>query len=135
MPSKLAAKGRKMERLMDDVYDLFRNGTTLLESGNYHAAAVPLRRARELEPDKDSIREAYGRALFGARRFREAAEEFDAVVKHAPTNHYALFCLGRSLQQMGRHAEARHPLALASQLQPQRADYRKYRDKARRRAA
>lgn len=120
---------------MDDVYSLFRNGTRLLESGNHHAAAIPLARARELEPDKDSIREAYGRALFGAHRYREAAEEFDAIVQHAPTNHYALFCLGRSLQQMGRHAEARHPLALASQLQPQRDDYRKYRDRSRRRAA
>src|SRR3954453_4501934 len=122
---------------MDDhgLYELFRNGMRLLEQGDYHAAAVPLRRARELEPDKDSVREAYGRALFGAQRFREAAEEFGAVVQHAPTNDYALFCLGRSLQQLGRHAEARHPLALAANLQPHRADYRKYRDQARRRGA
>ena len=36
---------------------------------------------------------------------------------------------------MGRHAEARHPLALASCLRPERADYRRYRDQSRRRAA
>ncbi|WP_187368837.1 transglutaminase-like domain-containing protein [Baekduia soli] len=118
-----------------DVYDLFRQGTELLERGDHHAATVPLGRARELAPDKDSVREAYGRALFGAQRFREAAEEFGAVAEHAPTNDYALFCLGRALQQLGRHAEARHPLALACNLQPQRADYRRYRDQARRRAA
>jgi Flp pilus assembly protein TadD len=116
-------------------YELFRQGTELLESGDYHAATVPLGRARELAPDKDSVREAYGRALFGAQRFREAVAEFEAVVEHAPTNDYALFCLGRSLQQLGLHAEARHPLALAANLQPQRADYKKYRDQARRRAA
>jgi Flp pilus assembly protein TadD len=116
-------------------YELFRQGTELLERGDCHAATIPLARARELAPDKDSVREAYGRALFGAQRFSEAAEEFGAVVEHAPTNDYALFCLGRSLQQLGRHAEARHPLALAANLQPHRADYRKYRDKARRRAA
>ena len=51
------------------------------------------------------------------------------------TNDYALFCLGRSLQQLGRHAEARHPLALACNLRPERRDYREYRDRARRRAA
>jgi Flp pilus assembly protein TadD len=96
---------------------------------------VPLARARDLEPDKMSIREALGRALFGSRRYREAAEEFGKVVEHAPTNDYALFCLGRSLQLMGRHAEARHPLALASCLRPERKDYREYRDRARRRAA
>jgi hypothetical protein len=36
---------------------------------------------------------------------------------------------------MGRHAEARHPLALASCLRPERGDYRKYADQARARAA
>ena len=114
-------------RLMDEpVYDLFRNGTRLLEDGDFHAATVPLQRARDLAPDKDSIREALGRALFGAQRYGEAAEEFRAVADHAPTNDYALFCLGRCMQLMGKHAEARHPLALAAQLRPERKDYGKY---------
>ena len=69
---------------------------------------MPLARARELEPDKASVREALGRALFGAQRYSEAAAEFEAVVEHAPTNDYALFCLGRSLQLLGQHAEARN---------------------------
>lgn len=116
-------------------YELFRQGTELLESGDYHAATVPLGRARELAPDKDSVREAYGRALFGAQRFREAVAEFEAVVEHAPTNDYALFCQGRCLQLLGRHQEARHPLALAAQLRPERGDYARYRDEARRKAA
>jgi Flp pilus assembly protein TadD len=120
---------------MDSAYELFRNGTRLLEDGDFHAAAVPLARARDLEPDKASIREALGRALFGSRRYSEAAEEFGQVVEHAPTNDYALFCLGRSLQLMGRHAEARRPLALAANLRPERSDYRQYRDQARRRSA
>ena len=121
---------------MDEpVYDLFRNGTRLLEDGDFHAATVPLQRARDLAPDKDSVREALGRALFGAKRYREAADEFEAIVDHAPTNDYALFCLGRCMQLMGRHAEARHPLALAAQLRPERKDYRTYLSQARRRAA
>jgi Flp pilus assembly protein TadD len=120
---------------MHSAYELFRNGTRLLEDGDFHAAAVPLRRARDLEPDKTSVREALGRALFGSRRYQEAAEEFRAVVEHAPTNDFALFCLGRSLQLMGRHAEARGPLTLAANLKPQRADYQRYLDRARRRAA
>lgn len=117
------------------VYELFQRGTELLEAGDHHAATVPLGRARELVPDKDSVREAYGRALFGAQRYSEARDEFEAVVEHAPTNDYALFCLGRSLQQLGQHAEALKPLALAATLQPQRKDYAKYRDQARRRVA
>ncbi len=120
---------------MESAYDLFQRGTALLEQGDHHAAVIPLTRARDLEPEKDSIREALGRALFHTRRYEAARAEFAAVVEHAPTNDYALFCLGRSLQLLGRHAEARHPLALASNLQPHRRDYRVYRDQARRRAA
>jgi len=119
----------------DDVYDLFQRGTELLNEGHNHQAVIPLTRARDLEPDKTSIREALGRALFGAQRYEQAAAEFQAVVDRAPTNDFALFCLGRSLQLLGRHAEARRPLALAACLQPGRRDYREYRDRARARAA
>ena len=120
---------------MENVYDLFQRGTRLLESGNFHAATVPLARARDLDPEKTSIREALGRALFRSQRYEAAAAEFEAVVERAPTNDFALFCLGRSLQLLGRHDEARHPLALASNLRPERGDYAKYRDMARKRAA
>lgn len=119
---------------MDDVYELFQNGKRLLQDGDHHAATVPLSRARDLEPRSDSIREALGRAYFGAGQYREAASEFEHVAQHAPTDHYALFCLGRSLQQMGRHKEANAPLTQAALLKPDRADYRRYRDRARRQA-
>jgi Flp pilus assembly protein TadD len=116
---------------MDDVYELFTRGTQLLEAGHNHQATIPLSRARDLAPDKTSIREALGRALFHAQRYEQAAEEFRAVTERAPTNDFALFCLGRSLQMLGRHAEARKPLALAACMQPARRDYRMYRDRSR----
>jgi Flp pilus assembly protein TadD len=119
---------------MDDVYDLFRRGTDLLEAGHHHQAVIPLSRARDLAPEQTSIREALGRALFRSRHYEQAAEEFQAVIDRAATNDFALFCLGRSLQMQGRHAEARQPLALAACLQPGRSDYRVYRDRARARA-
>ena len=120
---------------MNDVYDLFSRGTELLEAGHHHQAVIPLSRARDLAPEQTSIREALGRALFHTQRYEEAAAEFEAVTVRAPTNDFALFCLGRCLQLLGRHAEARHPLALAACLQPGRRDYRVYRDRARARAA
>ncbi len=120
---------------MEELYDLFRRGMELLEAGHHHQAAIPLSRARDLAPEQTSIREALGRALFHTQRYEQAAEEFQAVIDRAPTNDYALFCLGRSLQLLGRHGEARQPLALAACLQPGRRDYRVYRDRARARAA
>ena len=80
-------------------------------------------------------KKALGRALFGARDYQGAANEFEAVIDRAPTNDFALFCLGRSLQMLGRHAEARKPLALAACMEPSRRDYRIYRDRARARAS
>ena len=117
---------------MESAYDLYRRGQELLENGDYAAAAVPLSRARDLEPDKASIREELGRALFRSQRYREAAAEFGAVAESAPTNDYAHFCLGRALQQLGRHGEACRPLAIAACLRPERPEYRRYRDQARR---
>jgi Flp pilus assembly protein TadD len=119
---------------MESAYDLFQRGSQLLQQHDFHAAVIPLQRARDLEPEKDSIHEALGRAYFHTQRYEQARAEFEKVVEHAPTNDYALFCLGRSLQQLGRHAEARHPLALASNLRPDRRDYREYRDRSRRAA-
>jgi Flp pilus assembly protein TadD len=117
---------------MDNVYELYRRGCDLLDHGDHMAAIVPLRRARELEPSKTSIREALGRALFHAQHYEHAAEEFEAVATASPTDDYALFCLGRSMQMLGRHSEARHPLAVACSMRPSRADYRLYRERARR---
>ena len=121
--------------MADDVYDLFQRGTELLESGEFHQATVPLRKAAELEPEKASIREALGRAYFRSRHYEEAVVEFAAVVDIAPTNDYALFCLGRALLEAGRPADARKPLVLAANLRPDRRDYRIYRDRARNAAA
>jgi Flp pilus assembly protein TadD len=114
-----------------DTYELYRRGMSLLDAGDYHAAALSLEQARDAEPGKTSVREGLGRALFRTGRYGDAATEFQAVVDQAPTNDYALFCLGRCLQLMGRHAEARHPLAVAACLRPERGDYRLYRDRAR----
>jgi tetratricopeptide (TPR) repeat protein len=119
---------------MESVYELYRRGCDLLGHGDYQAAIVPLTRARDLEPDQTSIREALGRALFHAQFYERAVAEFGAIAAQAPTNDYALFCLGRAMQQLGRHREACHPLALACSLRPERRDYRVYRDRARRAA-
>jgi Flp pilus assembly protein TadD len=116
---------------MEDVYELYQKGHALLKAGHYHQAIVPLAKAASQEPEKTSIREALGRAYFRSSNFEGARAEFEAVVERAPTNDYALFCLGRALLMLGRPAEARKPLVLAAQLRPDRRDYRIYRDRAR----
>lgn len=119
----------------DDAYEDYRSGCDLLDRGDHHAAILPLSRARDFDPEKASVREALGRAFFGAQRYRDAVIEFQAVVDRSPVNDYAHFCLGRSLQKLGRHSEARRPLAVAACLRPERTDYVAYRDASRRMVA
>ena len=111
------------------VYDLYRRGSELLERGDFAAAAIPLERARQLEPDKTSIREALGRAYFRSGRFGPAAQEFEAVVERAPVNDFAHFCLGKALVKTGRLREARRHAVLAAGMRPDRADYCNLRDR------
>ena len=127
----MSGADRTPEERAEHVYDLYRRGSALLESGDFSAAAIPLEKARAFEPDKTSIREALGRAYFRSGRYAAAGEEFAAVVERAPVNDFAHFCLGRSLELTGRRAEARRHLALAACLRPDRADYRAYRDRLR----
>lgn len=107
-------------------YRLYRQGMALLEQGNYQAATVPLSKLASMEPDKSSVREALGRAMFSSHRFREAAEEFAAVVELDPVNDYAHFCLGRALTMSGKQKRGRRHLAIARNLRPDRSEYRIY---------
>jgi Flp pilus assembly protein TadD len=113
----------------DSLYDLYRKGMSLLESGDFAQATVPLSKAARLAPDKSSIREALGRAYFHSRRYPEAAREFEAVVELYPVNDFAHFCLGRALTLSGQRDRARRHLAIAANLRPERHDYRTYRER------
>jgi Flp pilus assembly protein TadD len=108
-------------------YTLYRRGIELLEDGDFLDAAKPLAEAARRAPEKTSVREALGRAYFRAGRFAPAAVEFEAVVATHPVDDYAHFCLGRALSKTGEKRRARHHLALASNLRPDRGDYRFYR--------
>lgn len=114
----------------DSLYTLYRKGIELLEDGSFEEASVPLAEAARQAPEKASVREALGRAYFRSSRFAEAAREFAAIVETHPVNDYAHFCLGRALTLTGNKERARHHLALAANLRPERRDYRIYRQRA-----
>jgi tetratricopeptide (TPR) repeat protein len=112
----------------EEIFNLYRRGIELLADSDFEQAAVPLEAAARRAPEKSSIREALGRAYFRCGRFAAAAVEFEAVVDTHQVNDYAHFCLGRALAKTGQRERARHHLALASNLRPERSDYRFYRD-------
>jgi Flp pilus assembly protein TadD len=112
----------------ESTFTLYRRGVELLADEDFEQATVPLEQAAGQAPENASVREALGRAYFRLGRFAAAAVEFGAVVESHQVDDYAHFCLGRALSKTGETERARHHLALASNLQPERGDYRFYRD-------
>ena len=103
---------------MTDAYEFFQEGRRRLRKGLTAQATVPLEKAKRLEPQKASIREALGIAYFRLRRWDEAEAEFRAVLEITPTDHYAHYALGRALEKQGRASEANGHYKLASSMEP-----------------
>ena len=103
---------------MSDAYEWFQKVKQHLREGRAAQATVALERAKRLEPEKASIREALGIAYFRIRRWTEAEVEFRKLVELAPSDEYAHFALARTLDRQGRSAEARRHHSLARALRP-----------------
>jgi Flp pilus assembly protein TadD len=108
---------------MSETYDLFQQGRRHLAKGMAAQATVALEKAKRLEPDKASIREALGIAYFRIHRWAEAEAEFRAMLELSPADDYAHYALGRCLERQGRAAEANGHYKLAHSLRPEREDY------------
>ena len=106
-----------------EAYSRFQEGSRLLDSGNVHAAVVALERARDLEPEKGSIREALARAYFRSQRVEAARVEFEKVLELDPVNDYAHFGLGMCLLRKGDRAAARGHLKIATIMRPEEEAY------------
>ena len=104
-------------------YDWYRRGTALLGEGSPAAAAELLAWAVDEEPSAASIREAYARALFDARRYDEAVAEFAVLCDLVPDDDYAHFGYGMALWRLRRFYEASQQLAMASVMRPDRHEY------------
>ena len=108
-----------------DAYVLFQRGLEFLTQRHPGQAAMMLSKALLLEPGKNSIREALGRAEFAMRRYASAAEHFAAIVTAVPDNDYAHYALGRCLLEMGSGEEAQAHLRLACAMRPASRLYRR----------
>lgn len=103
---------------MSDAYELFQLGRDRLREGKAAQATVPLEKAKRLEPEKASIREALGIAYFRITHWQAAEHEFRKVLELSPVDDYAHYALGRTLAKQGRREEASVHLKLAHCLRP-----------------
>jgi Flp pilus assembly protein TadD len=103
---------------MTETYDLFQLGRSHLRNGMAAQATVPLEKAKRAEPRSRSIREALGIAYFRIGRWKEAEEEFRALVELSPDDEFAHYALGRTLVNQGRRKEAIPHIKLGQALRP-----------------
>jgi Flp pilus assembly protein TadD len=91
----------------------------MLSEGMFPQAVTELSRARDLEPSKGSIREALGRALYGAGRTDSAMQEFAAAAELDPANDYAHFGLALCFERIGDIDRARGHAKMAVVMRPE----------------
>jgi Flp pilus assembly protein TadD len=107
----------------DTAYDLYSRGRAFLRDGHPHQAAMLLGRAKLIEPEKASIREALGQALYRAGRTLRARREFAKAVQLNPSDDYAHFALALACEHTGQRTRALGHLKLAIALRPGVAEY------------
>jgi len=119
----------------ENLYALYRRGVELLEDGSFSEATVPLAEAARQAPEKSSVREALGRAYYGAGRTSAAEAEFSEALEIDPSNDYAHFGLGLCLARGGERARAIGHLRLAVVMRPEVDTYRQALDRVERQRA
>jgi tetratricopeptide (TPR) repeat protein len=85
---------------------------------------IALERARDAAPRHGSVREALGRAYYGAGRPAAAGAEFAEAIEIDPTNDYAHFGLALCLARGGERTRALGHLRLAIAMRPGNPTYR-----------
>jgi Flp pilus assembly protein TadD len=114
----------RREGTSTQVYDLLERAREFLRTGHPHQAALLLGRAKLLEPEKGSIRETLGRALYLSGRAAWARREFAKAVHIDPVNDYAHFGLALSCARTGQRTRAIAHLKLALAMRPGAEEYR-----------
>jgi Flp pilus assembly protein TadD len=103
---------------MSDDLAAYRAAAVLYEAGD------PVGAARELEPLMNgqatpmSVLELAGRAYFRSAQLRRAEEAFSWLVERDPSDAYARFALGRTLERQRRRDEAAACYRLAAAMDP-----------------
>jgi Flp pilus assembly protein TadD len=99
-------------------FEAFRRAESLVAQRRPLDALAALAPVLDAEPDKPSVQLLAGRAYLGSAQLRRAEQAFLRVIELDPTDHYARFALGRTLQRLGRFPEAQTQLRIAAVMHP-----------------
>lgn len=102
----------------------YRAAAVLFEAGDAIGATKELAPLLAIDQPANSVLELAGRAFFRTAQLRRAEEAFGQLVERDPTDAYARFALGRTLERQARRTEAATCYRIAHALDP-REEYRK----------
>ncbi|AHH94175.1 Flp pilus assembly protein TadD [Kutzneria viridogrisea] len=104
--------------MSDGTFEAFRRAEALIAGGRPLDALRELGPVLDAEPDLPSVLQLAGRAYLNSAQFHRAEQALRRLLELDPSDHYALFALGKTLQRTGRHAEAQTQLRLAVAMNP-----------------
>jgi Flp pilus assembly protein TadD len=102
----------------NNAFEAFRQAESLVAQRRPLDALAALAPVLDVAPDAPSVQLLAGRAYLGSAQLRRAEAAFRRVLELDPTDHYAMFALGRTLQRQSRLAEAQTQLRLAVAMNP-----------------
>ena len=85
-----------------DTVEQFRLAESLVSERRPLEALRELRPVLDAEPDAPSVQLLAGRAYLQSAQLRQAEDAFLRVLEQNPSDHYARFVLGRTLQRQCR---------------------------------
>jgi Tfp pilus assembly protein PilF len=91
----------------------------MFETGDPLGAARLLEPIVTAEPSNAAARLLLARSYFHSAQLRRAEAQLRILIERDPTDHYALFVLGRTLERMGRPADALRQFRIAAAMHRQ----------------
>ncbi|MEU5691641.1 tetratricopeptide repeat protein [Actinosynnema sp. NPDC020468] len=104
--------------MTDSTFDAFRRAEALLADRRPLEALRALQLVLEEAGDEPSVQLLAGRAYLGSAQLKRAEEAFRKVLELDPSDYYARFALGRTLQRQNRLPEALAQLRMAAAMNP-----------------
>ncbi|RLK54465.1 tetratricopeptide repeat protein [Actinokineospora cianjurensis] len=101
-----------------EVFAAFRHAESLVAQRRPLDALAALAPVLAAEPDAPSVHLLAGRAYLGSAQLRRAEQAFLRVLELDPSDHYARFALGKTLQRQSRLTEAQTQLRMAVAMNP-----------------
>ncbi|WP_018683275.1 tetratricopeptide repeat protein [Actinokineospora enzanensis] len=101
-----------------NTFDAFRHAESLVAQRRPLDALAALGPVLDAAPDAPSVHLLAGRAYLGSAQLRRAEQAFLRVLELDPTDHYARFALGKTLQRQSRLPEAQTQLRMAVAMNP-----------------